>query len=477
MPDDGVWQYSFSTQQWSVPTLNGAPVQRNTLGASVQSSSGKSYYLGGVKQPASDPFFWTVKGAYPYMTPGLLTFDPSTTSFANASTTDLNALGTSAQGFLAVIESLGSQGLLISFGGWSNTANTAMNVTDDQLLNPYLRQNLSTISVYDIASNTWYQQPATGDIPRWRYVGCSVLVAAQDKSSYSIYVYAGWGSTFGDSDGDVYVLSLPSFRWIRVNADSGERSRHQCVLAGRNTMMVVGGIVPLGDFPIPTWTSQGCDTNSTIFQQGLGLFNLNNHSWSGTWDPDAGASPYQVHSSISKVIGGGSQGEATLMGPQAGWSQPELGRLFTNTSGSGSNVTATKPTSSGVPDMQQSHHLSTGGITGIAIASSIALTIIVLMMVWVFLHRRRAQPSGFGVNELDTHNYVRELAIPENLASSTARHVWRLELDTGIENVAELGNTWSAPAEKQRPPVSKFSATYEKPLPKMPEKALVELCG
>lgn len=88
-----------------------------------------------------------------------------------------------AEGVLALIESVGSKGVLVAFGGFSKEATKAMNVTDDQLLNPSLHRILSIISIYDIDSQTWFQQTATGDILRWRYIRCSVAVSAPDQSS------------------------------------------------------------------------------------------------------------------------------------------------------------------------------------------------------------------------------------------------------------------------------------------------------
>lgn len=42
--------------------------------------------------------------------------------------------------------------------------------------------------IYDIARKRWYQQEASGAIPKWRYGGCAIAVSAQDGSSHSVYV-------------------------------------------------------------------------------------------------------------------------------------------------------------------------------------------------------------------------------------------------------------------------------------------------
>ena len=93
--------------------------------------------------------------------------------------------------------------------------------------------SMQNISVYDVESQRWYQQLSSGDIPSWRFNGCAVAVTAPDKSSHSIYVFGGWGATSSqENDGNVYVLSTPSFTWIRVTLDQDQRSLHQCHLMG-----------------------------------------------------------------------------------------------------------------------------------------------------------------------------------------------------------------------------------------------------
>jgi hypothetical protein len=42
------------------------------------------------------------------------------------------------------------------------------------------------VRVYDIANKKWHTQQTTGDIPRWRMAGCTVVAASDDLSSYSM---------------------------------------------------------------------------------------------------------------------------------------------------------------------------------------------------------------------------------------------------------------------------------------------------
>lgn len=392
LPPDGVWQYDLGSGQWSMAALSGVPVNRSIIGMTAQSSSRPvAYYLGGVKEPASDPYFWTLPRATPYMDQGLLVFEKGSLTVQNYSTSGLNEYGTAAAGFMALIETVGSHGVLVAFGGISNVPGQPMNVTDEY--DSSVQWNLSSVSVYDIGGQAWYQQNTTGDIPRWRYSGCSVVVSAPDQSSHSIFVFGGWGNTFGQSDGGVYVLSIPSFRWIRVNQESNERSRHHCSLIGNNTMLVVGGITPNYNYPQPTWDASGCDATS-MFAQGLGMFSLNNHSWSTSYDPVAAANPYQIHPNISAVIGGTATGGASVMAPEGGFSQKALGVLLTGNQNVETTETSTvsTPSTTEKPAATPKHKkpLSVGSMAGI-ISSCVFGLLLGLALSLVFFMRRRQQ--------------------------------------------------------------------------------------
>lgn len=97
---------------------------------------------------------------------------------------------------------------------------------------------MDTIDIFDIASldgggnGTWYKQNTTGDIPAPRELFCLVAASAPDNSSHNMcvsccglsatltltggisYLYGGRNDT-GMFD-QVYVLSLPQFRWTKV---------------------------------------------------------------------------------------------------------------------------------------------------------------------------------------------------------------------------------------------------------------------
>lgn len=385
-PPNSMWQYGLTSGNWTPYIPSG--IQRIHWGQAVlDNSRSLGYFLGGAITPKSDPAFNSIPGARPYMVQSLIAISEDALSVKNDSTAGLNADGTTLGGFSALIDSLGSQGILVAFGGITNVVGKPMPLGDSDLSDPSMHQSLGNVSVLDIGTQQWYQQAASGDIPPWRYVGCSVVVSAPDRSSHSIYVFGGWANTPGASDGYVYVLSLPSFRWIRVNEDSSLRARHQCALIGKNTMLVVGGNHP--NQQLQPIGPSGCDTTN-MFSQGLGMFSLNEHAWSQQWDPSQGSLAYQVHPNITSVIGGNQDGGATLQVPVGGFSQQELGNLL----GAKVITSTTAPASSSQQSTTKSSSgLSTGAIVGIVVAVAVVVSTLALFLILCLMHRHRRRSS------------------------------------------------------------------------------------
>jgi hypothetical protein len=104
---------------------------------------------------------------------------------------------------------------------------------------------MSTVSIYDIATQQWYEQNTTGNIPSALTQGCTVRELAQDGFSHNIYWYGGFDGlsmTETLSDG-VWVLSLPSFIWTKIYSGiaSHTRAGHLCAKPYPDQMIVIGG--------------------------------------------------------------------------------------------------------------------------------------------------------------------------------------------------------------------------------------------
>ena len=136
-------------------------------------------------------------------------------------------------------------------------------------------------------------QQTSGDIPPQLTLFCSVVAAAADNSSYNIYIYRGYdgiNSNQSTSD-DVYVLSIPSFTWVKVYSGTSAHGRtgHKCVKVYPDQMFVLGGIHQ-GDATICL---------NAIVQ----VFNLNTLQFQNSYSPTTW-SKYNVPSLVTAQIGG-----------------------------------------------------------------------------------------------------------------------------------------------------------------------------
>lgn len=105
---------------------------------------------------------------------------------------------------------------------------------------------METVSVYDVKSQTWYLQNTTGDTPPQLTQFCSVLASAADGSSHNIYIYGGYSGLVYDENAsdDVYILSLPSFKWIKAYSGTNTHGRvgHRCIKVYPDQMLALGGM-------------------------------------------------------------------------------------------------------------------------------------------------------------------------------------------------------------------------------------------
>ncbi|KAF8473258.1 hypothetical protein BDZ91DRAFT_830892 [Kalaharituber pfeilii] len=263
-------------------------------------------------------------------------------TFKNITINDLEKVPPRA-GASMVFLPVGKQGMLAVLGGvniydpiWLTQLRfNQANITTEE----YKKQEeaslkfLETINLYDVENNTWYAQKATGDIPdRPISVACVVVASAEDNSSHNIYLYGGHGgiSDQDETNPSFYVLSLPSFTWIKVlDPTQGRhftvtpRSLHQCHRIQPDQMLVLGGS-PNGNGP---------DTTECTLYPGPSpafIFNLNTCEVQTGWDPRV-KQDYRVPPQVTKVIGGSGTGGATKTKPSGDWDEKELGKLFADT--------------------------------------------------------------------------------------------------------------------------------------------------
>ena len=109
---------------------------------------------------------------------------------------------------------------------------------------------------------------------------------------------------------DVWVLSVPSFRWISINDTNNHerdsdgsvagRNGHTCAMWKDSQLLVLGGI-----YARPAATTVGSDRHvsvcDTVYSP-IRLLDTTSYSWQSEYKPNFDA--YTVPSVVSDVIGG-----------------------------------------------------------------------------------------------------------------------------------------------------------------------------
>ncbi|KAH6666293.1 hypothetical protein B0J14DRAFT_620459 [Halenospora varia] len=217
-----------------------------------------------------------------------------------------------------------AKGILVAIGGviFPSFAvdvlkNNATSTAQSKAISPTF---MRTVAVYDIDKKVWYEQNTTGEaIPTQWTQGCTVLASAPDGSSHNIYWYGGYDGLdlkAGFND-DVWVLSIPSFTWKKVNTGTATNGRagHRCTKPYPDQMFVVGGYAPA--------PGAGFQCVNPFIK----IFNLTSLSWMTSYNPKIWSN-YTVPSVITAVIGGSGTGAATLTKPSPDFADPSMAALF-----------------------------------------------------------------------------------------------------------------------------------------------------
>ncbi|KAI1618696.1 hypothetical protein EDD36DRAFT_39575 [Exophiala viscosa] len=360
------------------PATNGA-------GASAPSEQ-KGFYFGGFWNPNSS--------AYGYFDPPttehnwLVEVDMSAEGHANFSRWAVNntyAPWRAEAGLVWVPTS--TQGILVAIGGVTSAGDFSEdNGTQNKSL-PFLKE----FPIYDIGTRSWTSQAINTDSP----IGpmnplaqfCTVVASALDGSHHDIFVYGGWDSNGSLPQPEVWILTIPSFTWIKATA--GEpRQGHVCVQPYADEMIAIGG------------TGQG--GAPLTYQKAVDVFNLSSWEWTGVYDPNVDE-PYRPHSSVLSVI------SAT---PTANGMVTEVARLFSTTyattsistftytqQATGTPAPASNTTSPAIPPPK--HH-DRGWVIPVAVTVSVVVGLTLLGALFFFCCYSRMRKHRQQQNQQET---------------------------------------------------------------------------
>jgi hypothetical protein len=216
---------------------------------------------------------------------------------------------------------------------------------------------------------------------------------------YYSYLYGGAGFAPNETGyDDVYILSMPSFTWIKwyPTSDGPGRPHHSltCNVIDGAQMLVIGGTFP---------NDTDCDSPLVYGSHNLdlGKQNSDNAQWHA-FQPNI--TSYVVPPEIISKVGGNSKGGATATAP-ATWGNQDLPVYFTRQATVVAR-TATRaiPKETGSGDGSSGRKISTGAIAGIAVAGA---AVVVLLAIGCFCIRRhrRNQKKTLPAPEYQTSEY------------------------------------------------------------------------
>ncbi|PGH04545.1 hypothetical protein AJ79_07071 [Helicocarpus griseus UAMH5409] len=330
---------------------------------------------------------------------GMAKFDFESENWSNISSTGSSdngrygAEGLAIAGEAEYIPIFGEEGVLIFIGGDSPTSRDWKPQT---ALVP-----MSTISIFDIRTQKWHKQEATGDVPISRGAFCSVSAGEKDSGTYEIYILGGIrNEDLAEDDylnlGQIHVLTLPTFKWTTIpSSNAPPRESHNCQIIGGRQMLVTGGSIV---------TRRRLDAvQKDPWANGLGLFDLTDLKWKNRYDSEG--APYQR----SQFVKGYYFSKGTE--PET-WSSSAVKALFKAPSNS----------SAPVKNEESSNSTNVGAIVG-GVVGGVVAVVIIIAILFFFLRRNKKY-----------QNIPRLPEAPDSQAPSTMGGNSRYESAAGVHH-------------------------------------------
>lgn len=387
---DVIFTYNTENDRWAtdpaVQPTDGAPVSNSFCCGSFAYNAArrKAYFYSGTINDVGGRRQHPSAQITPYFDPpkpilsssNMLVFDTATFKWSNVSlNTQTTTPGTDAAQFVYLPSTVSSGGGIgIVLGGRRR---------DTMNLEP-----LRKVLVYDSATDSWYNQATTttdpgGIFPDPRVNFCASVASAPDNSSHNIYMYGGEAPTaIPNAYSDMWILSVPSFRWMRVNVNSEARKSVTCTTVGQRYMMTYGGIKG-------GWGEEGDKDQCDDENFGVRLFDMSNLAWTSQYEgpPAAGKTAYTVPKLVYDAIGGNEQGKATATAPSSGFDAAALTTIFQKASATSGGTNTNTSTSTSTPAKKSTN---IGAIAG-GVLGGLAVVILILIGALLFLKRKKKQ--------------------------------------------------------------------------------------
>ena len=186
----GGWPYQetdFPSIMWSATAGTNNVVWKNETAPSADGLSTNSPGPFASANAYTDTTYYNFGGnvvnSLPDITvlPGLVTRDLSAQDWTNSTVKIPSQSNFRTQARMVQAPNFGNQGYLITVGGESPPTESSQYETGSFMV------DMATITLYDIESQTWYTQTATGDIPPERSEFCAVGAASSNGDRFELY--------------------------------------------------------------------------------------------------------------------------------------------------------------------------------------------------------------------------------------------------------------------------------------------------
>ncbi|EXJ93853.1 hypothetical protein A1O1_02246 [Capronia coronata CBS 617.96] len=389
------------------PATNGLSLDSQGPFASANAFSDSTFFnLGGnIIDPDSLPNMTVLSG--------LVTQDFSSTTWSNQSTDLADQSGFRTQARAVHAPNFGDGGFLVVVGGEAPPTEASVYETGSAMV------DMSVITLYDIATATWFTQEATGDVPPPRSEFCAVGAASSDGRYFELFVYGGsTNSTLdlnhADDEGylNVYALSFPAFRWFKSpDSTPVRRACHTCSVIGNRQMVSVGGRLPS--------SLQTLGQEKDPWASGIGVFDMTEFAWADHYDAAAEAyeSPdvvkeYYASSYQEPSWDPSSQALASIFAYTANKSSTDAGNA---TSPGNSSISSSNGNGTHTASDSSSGTSHTGAVAGGVVGGVVGVAAIVGLLYWM-AHRRHSRKA------LDEKGYDLEPVTPVEAPASSTIH-------------------------------------------------------
>jgi hypothetical protein len=417
-----LWSFDNGTQTWDQFDLG--QLKTPSFGSSAEApDQGLAFYLGGGTNNGTEPYTRN-DGDMVALLPGMMVVDTMHQTANNIFVSSMRDPQPRLGGAMQYVPGIGGNGLLVALSGRVYDGKmTPISQDKGRLL------SFDTVDVFDLASyltnpksnGLWYAQPTSGEVPPARIESCTVIASAPDNSTHNIYMYGGWDPTGNETKwyDDVYVLSLPSFTWIKLFQAESPRYGHTCHIIGRQLLTIGGNNIRQN-------VTGRCDWET----ESIAVLDLPTVTWGSVFNASAGT--YELSNTMVGKLGGTPNGAAPRRSPQGGWASPAFETLM-NTTRIYSNLNGTldiiRP-----PKSNQSGGISTKTRTAIIAGVTITVVILLLCIIWlIYLYRRRRTlasrfelPTGSSilveVEEKSKHELSRDEKKVYELTGTEMRH-------------------------------------------------------